>query len=73
MLQNFLRKKRASSADFGMYAEKANDIVIEILDDEGNCVKSHTFTIRTKKTAEVTAQRDYGEKMDRQNRRIPIL
>ena len=43
------RKKEHRVPILGMYAEKANDIVIEILDDEGNCVKSHTFTIRTKR------------------------
>ena len=43
------KKKEHRVPILGMYAEKANDIVIEILDDEGNCVKSHTFTIRTKK------------------------
>lgn len=43
------KKKEHRVPILGMYAEKANDIVIEILDDEGNCVKSHTFTIRTKR------------------------
>lgn len=45
-----LPKKREHRVPIlGLYAERLNTVIIEILDDDANMVKKHKFTIRTRK------------------------